>query len=221
VAAALPGAAAICWAPDTRAERGRTPGTAFRIQPRMRTETATLAGGCYWCLEAAYEALQGVRGVVSGFSGGDPAVTTYREVCGGQSGHAEVVRVTFDPDVVTFDDLLAVFFTLHDPTTPNRQGADVGTQYRSAIFVHSPAQRESATRAIAALTAEGVFPDPIVTEVLPFTLFLPADSGHQGYYRRNSAEPYCRAVISPKLAKLRARWAHLLKPALRDALPAS
>lgn len=189
----------------------------------MSTETATLAGGCYWCLEAAYEALQGVSGVVSGFAGGDPAVTTYREVCGGESGHAEVVQVTFDPDVVTFDDLLAVFFTLHDPTTLDRQGADVGPQYRSAIFFHSPGQQSAAIRAIAALTAERVWPDPIVTEVVPFTLFLPADAGHQGYYRRHAAEAYCRAVISPKLAKLRARWTHLLKPAMegRGTLSAS
>ena len=178
----------------------------------MRTETATLAGGCYWCLEAAYEALQGVKGVVSGFAGGDPAVTTYSEVCEGESGHAEVVHVTFDPDVITFDDLLAVFFTLHDPTTLDRQGADVGTQYRSAIFFHSPAQEAAARDAIAALAADGVWPDPIVTEVVPFTLFLPAAAGHQGYYRRNSAQPYCSAVITPKLAKLRAHWAPLLRP---------
>jgi peptide-methionine (S)-S-oxide reductase len=178
----------------------------------MRNETATLAGGCYWCLEAAYEALQGVHGVISGFAGGDPSVKTYREVCEGESGHAEVVQVSFDPDVITFDDLLAVFFTLHDPTTLNRQGADVGTQYRSAVFFHSPDQQASATRAIAALTADGVWPDPIVTEVVPATQFLPADAGHQGYYRRNAGQPYCRAVITPKLAKLRAHWAPLLKP---------
>jgi peptide-methionine (S)-S-oxide reductase len=178
----------------------------------MRTETATLAGGCYWCLEAAYEALQGVQRVVSGFAGGDPTVTAYREVCEGRSGHAEVVQVTFDPDVITFDDLLAVFFTLHDPTTPNRQGADVGTQYRSAIFYHSPVQEAAARAAIAALAADGVWPDPIVTELAPFTLFLPADAGHQGYYRGHAAEPYCRSVISPKLARLRARWAPLLRP---------
>jgi peptide-methionine (S)-S-oxide reductase len=178
----------------------------------MRTETATLAGGCFWCLEAAYESLQGVLDVVSGFSGGDPNVTTYREVCEGTSGHAEVVQVTFDPDAITYDDLLAVFFTLHDPTTPNRQGADVGTQYRSAIFFHSPEQEAAARDAIAALEADHVWPGLIVTEVVPFTLFLPADAGHQGYYRRNTSQPYCNAVISPKLAKLRSRWAPLLKP---------
>jgi peptide-methionine (S)-S-oxide reductase len=178
----------------------------------MGSEIATLAGGCYWCLEAAYEALQGVRGVVSGFAGGDPTVTSYREVCEGRSGHAEVVQVTFDPALITFDDLLAVFFTIHDPTTLNRQGADIGTQYRSAIFFHSPGQQASATRAIAELSAAGAWPDPIVTEVVPFTLFLSADAGHQGYYRRNAGQPYCRTVISPKLAKLRARWASLLRP---------
>ena len=177
-----------------------------------RSETTTLAGGCFWCLEAAYEALQGVQTVVSGFAGGDPAVTTYREVCAGSSGHAEVVQVTFDPDAITFDDLLAVFFTIHDPTTLDRQGADVGTQYRSAVFFHSPAQQASTIAAIAALESDHVWPDPIVTEVVPFTLFLPADGGHQAYFRRNSDQPYCRAVISPKLAKLRARWAPLLRP---------
>ena len=186
---------------------------ASHLNAGMPTETATLAGGCFWCLEAAYDALQGVQEVVSGFAGGDPSVTTYREVCEGRSGHAEVVQVTFDPGVIRFADLLDVFFTVHDPTTLNRQGADVGTQYRSAIFHHSPQQLATATRAIAELTAAGVFADPIVTEVAPFMLFLPADEGHRDYYRRNAAQPYCRAVISPKLAKLRARWAPLLKPA--------
>ncbi len=185
----------------------------------MRTETATLAGGCYWCLEAVYDALQGVQGVVSGFAGGDATVTTYREVCEGRSGHAEVVQVTFDPDVITFDDLLAVFFTLHDPTTLNRQGADVGTQYRSAIFCHSPEQDAAARAAVAALAADGVWPDPIVTEVAPFTLFLPADAGHQGYYRRNAAQTYCSSVITPKLARLRARWAPLLRPGVEGRTP--
>lgn len=184
----------------------------------MKNEIATLAGGCFWCLEAAYEALQGVHGVQSGFAGGDPRVTTYREVCEGRSGHAEVVQVTFDPDVISYADLLAVFFTIHDPTTLNRQGADVGTQYRSAIFFHSPEQERAARAAIAELTAEGTWSDPIVTEIVPFEQFLPADAGHQGYYRRNSGQPYCRAVISPKLAKLRARWASKLKP---DAAGAS
>jgi peptide-methionine (S)-S-oxide reductase len=178
----------------------------------MRTDTATLAGGCYWCLEAAYEALQGVQTIVSGFTGGDRSVTSYREVCEGESGHAEVVQVTYDPDVITFDDLLAVFFTIHDPTTLDRQGADVGTQYRSAVFFHSPEQQAATERAIAALTADGVFGAPIVTEVTPFEFFLPAGQDHQSYYRRNSGQPYCRAVISPKLAKLRAKWARLLRP---------
>jgi len=182
----------------------------------MQEATATLAGGCFWCLEAAFERLQGVGRVVSGFSGGSAGVTTYREVCEGRSGHAEVVQLTFDPDVLSYRDLLEVFFSLHDPTTPNRQGADVGTQYRSAIFHHSPAQYADATRTIERLTAEAVWPDPIVTEVVPFEHFVPAGPEHQAYYRRNESQPYCRVVISPKLAKLRARWASRLRPETSD-----
>ena len=185
----------------------------------MSEEIATLAGGCFWCLEAAFERLRGVHGVTSGFAGGASEATTYREVCGGDTGHAEVVHVRFDPAVISYDDLLAVFFTIHDPTTRDRQGADVGTQYRSAIFHHSEAQRAAAERTIAALAAEGVWSGPIVTEVVPFTRFIPAGPEHQAYYRRNPAQGYCRAVISPKLAKLRARWAPLLaaEPAERPA----
>ena len=178
----------------------------------MKTEIATLAGGCFWCLEAAFERLQGVQGVVSGFSGGSPRVTSYREVCEGHSGHAEVTQVTFDPDVLSFRDLLAVFFSIHDPTTRDRQGADVGTQYRSAIFYHSPEQQAAAGRMIEQLNTSAIWPDPVVTEVSPFESFIPAEPEHQGYYRRNSEQAYCRAVINPKLAKLRAHWASKLKP---------
>ncbi len=176
-----------------------------------RREIATLAGGCYWCLEAAFEQLRGVDAVTSGFSGGDPNVTTYEEVCRGTSGHAEVVRVQFDPGVIGYRDLLEVFFSIHDPTTPNRQGADVGTQYRSAIFFHSAEQEATARAIVAELAAERIWADPIVTEIVPLDLFIAADATHHAYYRRNSSQPYCRAVIAPKLAKLRAKWASRLK----------
>lgn len=175
------------------------------------TETATLAGGCFWCLEAVFESLAGVESVVSGFSGGREGAVSYREVCTGETGHAEVVQVVFDPDVISYTDLLRVFFAFHDPTTPDRQGADVGTQYRSAIFWHSPAQRAAAEAVIGELTAQAVFPDPIVTELAPFTAFVRAEEHHQGYYRRNASQPYCRAVIAPKVAKLRAQLGDRLR----------
>lgn len=166
-------------------------------------ETATLAGGCFWCLEAAFLSLRGVAGVSSGYAGGAVPNPTYQAVCGGTTGHAEVVRISFDPAAVTFGDLLNVFFTIHDPTTLNRQGADVGTQYRSAIFYETPEQKATAVETIAALNAQHVWDDPIVTEVAPFDVFYPAEEYHADYYNRNSSQPYCRAVISPKLAKLR------------------
>lgn len=175
-------------------------------------ELATLGGGCFWCLEAAFEQLQGVESVRSGFAGGDPRVTSYEDVCRGTSGHAEVVQVAFRPDVIGFRTLLEVFFTLHDPTTLNRQGADIGTQYRSAIFFHSAEQHATATTVIAELGREGIWPGPIVTEVVPFERFFPADAHHEAYYRRHAEQPYCRAVIAPKLAKLKARWTPLLRP---------
>ncbi|MFN8588840.1 MAG: peptide-methionine (S)-S-oxide reductase MsrA [Candidatus Eisenbacteria bacterium] len=175
------------------------------------SEVATLAGGCFWCLEAVFERLEGVERVESGFSGGDPRVTTYREVCEGTSGHAEVVQVTYDPAVVSYAQVLELFFVFHDPTTLNRQGADVGTQYRSAIFTHSPEQERIARAIVAELSAAAIWPDPIVTEIVPFAGFLRAEDHHQGYYRQNSDQPYCRAVIGPKVAKLRTHFAERLK----------
>lgn len=166
-------------------------------------ETATFAGGCFWCLEAAFLSLRGVAGVQSGYAGGTVPNPTYHDVCSGSTGHAEVVRVAFDPVTVTFGDLLNVFFTIHDPTTLNRQGADVGTQYRSAIFHETPEQKATAEETIAALNAQHVWADPIVTEVAPLDVFYPAEDYHADYYNRNSSQPYCLAVISPKLAKLR------------------
>jgi peptide-methionine (S)-S-oxide reductase len=174
-------------------------------------ELATLAGGCFWCLEAVYKDLRGVERVVSGYAGGDAANPTYRQVCEGTTGHAEVVQITFDPRAVSFRELLEVFFTVHDPTTLNRQGADVGTQYRSAIFYHTPSQRETAGQVIAELTAARVWDAPIVTEVAPLAEFYPAEDYHQDYFEKNPFQPYCRAVVAPKVAKFRKHFLEKLK----------
>lgn len=177
----------------------------------MASELATLAGGCFWCLEAVFRQLRGITKVVSGYSGGSVPNPSYQAVCTGATGHAEVTQITFDPDVISFRDLLDVFFTIHDPTTLNRQGNDEGTQYRSAIFYHSPAQRAEAERVITELEAEKVWDDPIVTEVVPLEIFYPAETYHQDYYARNANQPYCRAVIAPKVAKLRSKYLARLK----------
>ena len=171
---------------------------------------ATLAGGCFWCLEAAYTEVAGVQDVRSGYIGGHHPRPSYELVCTGSTGHAEAVRIIFDPAVVTYRDLLEIFFTIHDPTTPNRQGADVGTQYRSVIFYHGEEQKTVAEQVIAALEADGTWTG-IVTEVIPATAFHPAEAYHHRYYERNPSQGYCQAVISPKLAKLRAKHAHRLK----------
>lgn len=177
----------------------------------MGIVTTTLGGGCFWCLAAAFQMLTGVQSVVSGYAGGSPEQATYRAVCNGNTGHAEVVQITFDSDQLDFGTLLEVFFTIHDPTTLNRQGADVGSQYRSVIFYHSDAQRETAERVIANLTADQIWPAPIVTALLPVPTFYPAEAEHQDYYRRHPGQGYCQAVISPKLAKLRAVHGELLR----------
>lgn len=174
-------------------------------------EVATLGGGCFWCLEAVYDELQGVVSVESGYSGGEKPNPTYEQVCSGRTGHAEVVQVTFDPQVVSFREILEVFFTIHDPTTLNRQGADVGTQYRSVIFFHSPEQQATATALIGELEADKVWKRPIVTEVTPFNAFYIAEDYHQEYYRHHSGQPYCQAVINPKLAKFRNSYQAKLK----------
>ncbi len=174
-------------------------------------EVATLAGGCFWCLEAAFQQLKGVEKVESGYAGGHVANPSYEQVCTGTTGHAEVLQITFDPAIISFDDLLHVFFTIHDPTTLNRQGGDVGTQYRSAIFYNSPEQKAVAERVIAELQAEGVWDDPIVTEVKPLEIFYPAEEYHRDYYRRNPNQGYCRAVIAPKVAKVRKLYLEKLK----------
>jgi peptide-methionine (S)-S-oxide reductase len=175
------------------------------------TEIATLAGGCFWCLEAIYDDLIGVLDVVSGYAGGTTANPTYQEVCSGKTGHAEVVQITFDPQVITYKELLEVFFTIHDPTSLNRQGADVGTQYRSAIFYHTPEQKSTAEQVIKEIEAAGIWQKPIVTEVTPFTVFYPAEAYHQEYFRRNPYQGYCQVIIAPKVAKFRQKYLARLK----------
>jgi peptide-methionine (S)-S-oxide reductase len=174
-------------------------------------ELASLGGGCFWCLEAVFEELRGVQKVESGYAGGHGLKPSYREVCTGRTGHAEVVQVSFDPSVISYADILDVFFATHDPTTLNRQGADVGTQYRSVIFYHSPEQKATAEERIAALNAAGIWDAPIVTDVVPFQHFYPAEDYHQGYFRQNPGQGYCQAVISPKLARFRKHFAGKLK----------
>ena len=177
----------------------------------MTTEIATLAGGCFWCLEAVYDQLKGVEDVVSGYSGGRVSQPSYKLVCTGTTGHAEAVQLAFDPDVVSFRDILQVFFTIHDPTTLNRQGADVGTQYRSAIFFHSPEQKATAEAVIAEMNAAKIWDDPIVTEVTRFEVFYPAEDYHQEYFVHNPNQGYCRVVIAPKVAKFRKLYLERLK----------
>ena len=171
---------------------------------------ATLAGGCFWCLDAAYRRLRGVKSVVSGYAGGNVPNPSYEAVCTGRTGHAEVVQLEFDPGVVTYRELLEVFFGIHDPTTLNRQGNDIGTQYRSAIFPHDAEQEKTARAVIAELEAEHTFDAPIVTTIEPLGTFYPAERYHQDYYDRNQNQPYCAAVISPKIAKLRKKFADKL-----------
>ncbi len=174
-------------------------------------EVATLGGGCFWCTEAVFQDLRGVEKVQSGYSGGHVPNPTYEEVCGKGTGHAEVIQVTFDPSVVTFRELLEVFFTVHDPTTPNRQGADVGPQYRSAIFYHSPEQKWVAEEVIRDVNERQLWGAPVVTEVAEFTEFYPAESYHDDYFRRNPYQGYCQVVIAPKVSKFRKQYLEKLK----------
>lgn len=182
-----------------------------RAEKSSGTEVATLAGGCFWCLEAVYEQLRGVEGVVSGYAGGHVPNPTYRQVTSGTTGHAEVVQITYDPSEVSFRDLLGVFFTIHDPTTLNRQGADIGTQYRSAIFYHDQEQKGIAEDVIREMEEAGVWDDPIVTQVVPLDDFYGAEDYHQEYYRNNPYQPYCQVVIRPKVAKFRQKYMNKLK----------
>ncbi|KAB8143014.1 peptide-methionine (S)-S-oxide reductase MsrA [Chloroflexia bacterium SDU3-3] len=175
------------------------------------TEIATLAGGCFWCLEAIYDDIIGVTDVVSGYAGGSVPNPSYEQVCTGGTGHAEVVQLRFDPQQISFRELLGVFFSIHDPTTLNRQGHDVGTQYRSAIFFHSPEQQRVAQEVIAELTEQRAFAQPIVTQVVPFEQFYAAEGYHQEYFANNPNQPYCRAVVAPKVSKFRKSHAARLK----------
>ncbi|OLC68947.1 MAG: peptide-methionine (S)-S-oxide reductase [Gemmatimonadetes bacterium 13_1_40CM_4_69_8] len=177
----------------------------------MAMEIATLAGGCFWCLEAVFQQLKGVTKVTSGYAGGTVPNPSYEAVCTGRTGHAEVVQIEFDPAGVSYRELLDVFFVIHDPTTLNRQGVDEGTQYRSAVFYHSPQQQQVAEAVIAELEAGKVWDDPIVTEVVPLDAFYPAEEYHRDYFRRNPGQSYCRAVIAPKVAKLRKHYFEKLK----------
>ncbi|MEL6269383.1 MAG: peptide-methionine (S)-S-oxide reductase MsrA [Chloroflexota bacterium] len=177
----------------------------------MSKEVTTLGGGCFWCLEAVYDELKGVQSVESGYMGGHVENPTYRAVCTGQTGHNEVVRITFDNEVVSFDDILNVFFTIHDPTTLNRQGNDIGTQYRSEVFYHSEAQREAAEAKIQQLEAEGIWNNPIVTRITPEETFYIAEDYHQEYFANNPNAGYCRVVVAPKVAKFRQKFTSHLK----------
>jgi len=177
----------------------------------MTKEVTTLGGGCFWCLEAVYNRMEGVEKAISGYSNGQTDNPTYRAVCSGKTGHAEVVQVTFDNDVTTFEEILKVFFTIHDPTTLNRQGADVGTQYRSGIFYHTPEQKETAERVIKELEAENIWDDAIVTEVTPLDTFYPAEDYHQDYFKNNPNQGYCQVVVAPKVAKFRQKFTEKLK----------
>ena len=174
-------------------------------------QVATLGGGCFWCVEAVFDDLQGVTDVVSGYCNGQVVNPTYKQVCGGDTGHAEVVKVTFDPSVISFVEILGVFFSIHDPTTLNRQGNDVGTQYRSGIYTHSDEQARLARETIAHFTAEKLWPKPIVTEVVPAGVFYVAEAYHQEYFARNPEQGYCMAVVSPKLSKFRKQFTNRLK----------
>src|SRR6266516_7300125 len=194
------------------------PGRAFSMNgehmqpyPQHGKELATLGGGCFWCLEAVYNELQGVEQVVSGYAGGTVPNPNYDQVCEGDSGHAEVVQLTFDPHTISFKDLLQVFFTIHDPTTLNRQGADIGTQYRSAIFYHDDEQKKIAEEAIKDLNAQKLWDRPIVTEVTKLDKFYMAEDYHQEYFARNPYQPYCQVVVAPKVSKFRKHFLEMLK----------
>lgn len=192
----------------------RFPKHVFCHKPDLKTVStkakATLGGGCFWCLEAVYQEVDGVDSVVSGYAGGDVPNPSYRQVCSGTTGHAEVVQVTYDPEVLSYRALLEIFFTIHNPTTKDREGADVGPQYRSIILYHDEEQRETSKTVIDELEGNGVFADPIVTEVEPLTTFYTAEEKHQNYYKSNPSLPYCQSVISPKVTKLRQKHADKL-----------
>ena len=212
----------VCgWAPAAATDRRLRVGAVGRIlrtvpfaeigEMSQQREVATLGGGCFWCLEAVFDDLRGVKDVVSGYTGGAVPNPTYEHVCAGTTGHAEVVQVAFDPEEVSFRELLDVFFTIHDPTTLNRQGHDVGTQYRSAVFYHDEVQKRVAEEAIRDLEAAGVWDNPVVTQVVPMTEFYPAEDYHQEYFARNPGAGYCQVVVAPKVSKFRKQFLSRLK----------
>jgi peptide-methionine (S)-S-oxide reductase len=182
-------------------------------------KTATLGGGCFWCLQPLFEGLSGVDAVEVGYSGGSVANPTYQQVCTGTTGHAEVIQVVFSPELISYQEILEIFLTIHDPTTRNRQGADVGTQYRSIIFFHDDEQKQTAERVIRELASLKIWKAPIVTEVVPFQVFYPAEEYHQNYYRDNPEQGYCRAVIEPKVLKFRSKYAAKLQSAGKNSRP--
>ncbi len=182
----------------------------FGVMANERKETAVLGGGCFWCLEAVYQKVRGVHEVVSGYSGGTIKNPAYREVTTGRTGHAEVVKITFNPDVISYEIILSIFFTIHDPTTLNRQGADVGTQYRSVIFYQDEKQKETALQLMKSISEEKVFANPLVTQLVASAPFYVAEEYHQNYYSRNQEQPYCQVVISPKINKFRSRFSEWL-----------
>jgi len=184
-------------------------------RPGETREVAVLGGGCFWCLDAVFRELNGVTEVASGYSGGTSADPSYEEICTGRTGHAEVVKITFDPAVLSFRDLLTVFFTIHDPTTRDRQGNDVGTQYRSVVFCQSAEQRATTQAVIAALDGKKLWPAPIVTEIAGDAPFYPAENYHQDYFEQNARQPYCMVVVAPKVAKFRKAFAERLKARVR------
>ncbi len=181
------------------------------METNVRYDTATFGGGCFWCIEAIFEQLKGVKEVVSGYAGGTTENPTYGQVCSGETGHAEVTQILFDPEIISYKELLLIFFSSHDPTTLNRQGADIGTQYRSVIFYHHVQQKNDAENMIKMLTEQKIYKDPIVTEIAPYSIFYRAENYHQEYYQNNSSQPYCSVVINPKLAKFRKNFEKYLK----------
>jgi peptide-methionine (S)-S-oxide reductase len=205
----------LAWASQAQ-KPGAGKGTKGKVTTKVTVppgrEVATLAGGCFWCTEAIFKQLRGVDAVMPGYAGGHVANPTYKQVCDGSTGHAEAVQIVFDPKAISYLDILHVFFTTHDPTTLNRQGADMGTQYRSAVFTHSDAQAKDAKAVIAEVTREKLYPNKIVTEVTAFTSFYPAEEYHRDYFARNPEQGYCRAVVAPKVAKFREKYRAKLKP---------
>jgi len=177
----------------------------------MEKELATLAGGCFWCIEAVFQEMEGIDSVVSGYSGGHVDNPSYEDVCREITGHAEVIHLSFDPAITSFKEILEVFFTVHDPTTLDRQGNDVGTQYRSAIYYHSTEQESTAREVISEVEAEDIWGAPVVTEIEPFSAFYVAEEKHQSFYRQNSTQPYCMFVVRPKVTKFREKFAHKLR----------